>query len=261
MTHPRMIYRIRFAEAGDLGAVVKLRADAESWLQAAGIEQWTVHATGEENIRESIARGSTYVVTNGAGDVVGSFALDDVDLDFWTPTEAAQPALYLYKFMLDHPRRGGGLGDALLDWCCGRAEQVGARWLRLDCWKTNEGLHKYYEARGFARVGTRTAEGRKSGALFERSVVTRLADLSSIRLVDEAVPSIQADHLRLPSYDRYDPTGEAAIWMHAAAAVEGMRNKPHPGQTDQIDVWDHALDAAARHLEQRATQVRHAGGL
>ena len=96
----RLRYRIRHANANDLDAVIALRSHAETWLREAGIEQWTVHATGVKNIRVSIDAGTAYIVTTGAGDIVGSLTLDGADLDFWTPAEASQPALYLYKFIL-----------------------------------------------------------------------------------------------------------------------------------------------------------------
>lgn len=168
-------YRIRHVTPDDTDDVIGLRVHAETWLRQAGIEQWTVRATGERNIRHSIEAGTAYVVTTEPGDIVGSLTLDVADPAFWTPAEMAQPALYLYKLMILTGWRGTGLGDLLLDWCCARAESAGARHLRLDCWRTNAGLHRYYRDRGFRWVDVRYAPGRQSGALFERAVEVRTA--------------------------------------------------------------------------------------
>ncbi|MEV8480374.1 GNAT family N-acetyltransferase, partial [Streptomyces sp. NPDC051173] len=183
---PMPTYRIRRATTEDVNDVVGLRIHAEEWLRAAGIEQWTVRTTGEEMIRAQIDRGVTFVVTTGAGDTIGSLALDQADPVFWTPDEMQQAALYLYKFVIRSERRGSGLGDLLLDWACERAEAAGAKFLRLDCWKTNTALHRYYEKRGFVHYATRTAEGRKSGALFERP--------TSLRLVNEPAVALTGTH-------------------------------------------------------------------
>lgn len=195
---PKLCYRIRYATASDVDAVIALRSHAETWLREAGIKQWTVHATGVKNIRASIAAGTTYIIITRAGETIGSLTLDVADLDFWTPLEASQPALYLYKFILSSAHRGNGLGDILLDWACEHTESVGARWLRLDCWKNNTGLHRYYEARGFRRFDTRDAPGRESGALFERSVDLRLVEAPHVELSDETT-HVSAQHHAAPS--------------------------------------------------------------
>lgn len=255
MIDPIPQYRIRYATNQDVSAVIGLRAHAEMWLHAAGIDQWTVRSTGERNIRDSIAAGTTYVVTTGAGDVIGSLAMDAADLDFWTPAEAAQPAMYLYKFMIGSDRRGSGLGEVLLDWCCARAELLGARWLRLDCWRTNAALHRYYLRRGFRHVATRQAPGRQSGALFERPVDTRTAaNPPKVNLIDETVPLFERP--KPVGTDRYDPIGEAAIWQEASNVVEGMRHQPLPSPD-----WSAALDQAARTLDCRARAIRQAQGM
>lgn len=255
MTHV-IDYHVRYAGDADLDRVLALRRHAETWLHAAGIDQWTVRSTGERNIRQQIADGTTFVVTTGAGDVIGSLALDAADLDFWTPTEANQPALYLYKFIISSERRGRGLGDALLNWACTRAAIAGARWLRLDCWKTNPGLHKYYLDRGFRQVDVRDTPGRQSGALFERPVDTILPvpDDDRFRLIDDTPPL--AHPQRFASFDRYDPTGEAAIWQDAANVVNDMRRRPLPNES-----WNAALEAASRELETHARQIRQAQGM
>jgi GNAT superfamily N-acetyltransferase len=132
-----------------------------------------------------IGAGSTFVVEDDTnGEVVGTLSLDQADPDFWTEQEASQPALYLYKFILRSDYRGNGLGDVLLDWASYRAERAGAVWLRLDCWRDNEGLHRYYRDRGFRQMPIRKARGRMSGARFERDADLRLARSARVHILD-----------------------------------------------------------------------------
>lgn len=165
--------RIRIATPDDVDAVVALRIEAEEWLRSAGINQWVDRARGVRNIREGIAAGTTYVVTDDAGAVIASLTLAGPDRDFWTSDDDLDSALYLYKFMISRPYRGTGLGDELLDWACEEAARRGRRWLRLDCWRGNTALQRYYLRRGFDHVRTVVVAGRGSGALFQRPVTTR----------------------------------------------------------------------------------------
>ena len=180
-------YHVRTATADDYEALVALRVHAEDWLRKSGVEQWLRTSVGEENIREQIEVGTMYAVTTATGEVVGCLALDIADPDFWTERESHQPAWYLYKFILHSEHRGLGLGDVLLDWACYRAELSHAIWLRLDCWRTNTKLHRYYIDRGFTHKRTVEHPTRKSGALFERWTEIRLVQQPRVHLMDDVL--------------------------------------------------------------------------
>lgn len=78
-------YSIRTAGEDDVDAVLALRRHAEDWLRAAGIEQWTRSAYGARVIKGWIGAGSTFVVEDAAGEIIGTLSLDAADPDFWTP--------------------------------------------------------------------------------------------------------------------------------------------------------------------------------
>lgn len=168
----------------DAAAVISLRKEAEKWLSNQGVTQWTNTSRGIEDIQEHIASGCTYVVRSTGPEIAASITLDKADPDFWTEQEMLDPAIYLYKFMIGEGFRGTGLGDAMLDWACQTGERQGAEELRLDCWRTNDALHRYYLARGFRHLATRSAEGRMSGALFSRPTSLRLARPSQVQIVE-----------------------------------------------------------------------------
>lgn len=180
-------YHVRAAGEEDVDAVVGLRRHAEDWLRAAGIEQWTRSDYGARVVKGWIGAGSTFVVETEDSEIIGSLSLDAGDPTFWTEEEMRAPALYLYKFIIRSDHRGTGLGDVLLDWSCYRTEMAGGLWLRLDCWRDNFGLHKYYLDRGFQYLTTRTDPVRMSGALFERPAELRLATNRPAKLVDHTL--------------------------------------------------------------------------
>jgi GNAT superfamily N-acetyltransferase len=257
------LYRLRTATTDHVDAVIGLRKHAEDWLAEAGIEQWT--KSGESTIRDKVFNGSTYVVETTRREVVACLSLDAGDPDFWTPRELREKALYLYKFIIRSDHRGTGLGDLLLDWSCDRAERAGALLLRLDCWRTNTGLHDYYLKRGFTLFDVRQHPIRMSGALFERNARLHLAQASGLRLIDNTdggviyPPRARTANLEDVMADQYDPTGEAAVWLAASDVVSGLKN-PAMAEVDR-DTWNSALEQAARLLDLRAREIRQTNGM
>lgn len=170
-----MTLHIRLADEHDVESVSALRIEAEDRLHMAGIDQWHNRERGLRNLREGIEAGETFVVTDDQEEVVATLTLSGPDPDWWHEGDDPEAALYLYKLIIGDAWRGTGLGDELLDWACDQAESQGKRFVRLDCWRTNTALQRYYLARGFRHIRTETAPERGSGALFERPVTTRTA--------------------------------------------------------------------------------------
>ncbi|WP_189172298.1 GNAT family N-acetyltransferase [Pilimelia anulata] len=116
-----------------------------------------------------IADGAIWVLED-ADTMVGTITLETSgDPDFWTPTELAEPALYLSKLATLPSRAGEELGALLLDWACDHAYRRGVPEVRLDAWRTNPALHDYYRHRGWTYLRTEVTPGRQSGALFVRA--------------------------------------------------------------------------------------------
>ena len=103
-----------------------------------------------------------------SGDVIATVTLNTrPDLDFWNP-DTDGPALYLYKLLLAREYGGQGIGSDICDWSVDQAARRGLPWLRLDVWRTNTGLQRYYLDQGFDHMRTKEVEGRDSGACFQR---------------------------------------------------------------------------------------------
>ena len=59
----------------------------------------------------------------------------------------------------------------MIDWAGLRGRRKNrARWIRIDVWSTNTGLHDYYMSKGFRPCGTCADPDYPSGALFEKPV-------------------------------------------------------------------------------------------
>jgi predicted N-acetyltransferase YhbS len=163
---------IRKAEPADLDTLEELREEAVDWLASKGLDQWQPgqpRVPTRATTAAALARGSCYLAYSEDGELVGTITVDDqADPEFWTEAERAQPALYLHRMIV--PRRAGGsdLGQRLVDWASERAADAHLDWVRLDAWKTNTALHRYYRQLGFEHVRTVDLGHRGSGALFQR---------------------------------------------------------------------------------------------
>ncbi|MFF0136822.1 GNAT family N-acetyltransferase [Streptomyces sp. NPDC005227] len=163
---------LRPAAADDVPALLALRAEAEAWLRSKGTDQWSDPETGERAItkwRASIDEGRAWVVVGEQGDVLATVSRGPVDRDFWTDTDCPETALYLYKLIVSRGASGRQLGGRIVDWMSRLAAMEGRTWVRIDTWRTNSGLHSFYERLGFEHLRTEEPSHRRSGWLAQRS--------------------------------------------------------------------------------------------
>ncbi|MFB7629890.1 GNAT family N-acetyltransferase [Streptomyces sp. NPDC056149] len=160
---------LRPARVDEAGIISTMWHEAAAWLRSRGIDQWRYPANVEKICRD-IARGTAQVVPDGAdAGYLGTITLDGfADPEFWVPADAPDDALYAHRVIARPTARGTSLGAAMLDRASLEAERAGKRRLRVDAWKTNAGLGRYYEAQGFGKVRTVDLPHRRSGALYQR---------------------------------------------------------------------------------------------
>lgn len=162
---------LRPAAAKDVPALLALRTEAEGWLRTKGTDQWSDPETGERAIgkwRASIDEGRAWVVVDEGERVLATVSRGPVDRDFWTDEDHPESALYLYKLIVAREASGRRLGTRVIDWMSRLAALEGRSWVRIDTWRTNTGLHAYYERLGFRHVRTEAPEHRLSGWLAQR---------------------------------------------------------------------------------------------
>jgi GNAT superfamily N-acetyltransferase len=122
----------------------------------------------EDHRAQHRGRGQCWLVEEG-GRAIGTVTIDDcADEEFWRPEDDPDNALYLHRMVTIREVAGREIGSALLDWASRRAASLGKRWVRLDAWRSNSGLYRYYTERGFELVRTVELPHRTSGALFQR---------------------------------------------------------------------------------------------
>ncbi|WP_067460985.1 GNAT family N-acetyltransferase [Actinomadura macra] len=161
---------IDLATADDLAEVLALLNGVAEWLTSRGINQWA-SGFAAERVAPIIERGEMYLVHQDGSAIATVTVSTDGPADFWTPEELAEPARYVAKLATAREHAGQGLGELLLRWTIDLAARQGARWIRLDAWRTNYRLHDFYRGAGWSHLRTVELENRWSGALFQHPAV------------------------------------------------------------------------------------------
>ncbi|GAA4753174.1 GNAT family N-acetyltransferase [Actinomycetospora chibensis] len=159
---------VRSAGLDDLGAVLDLFREASRWLAGKGIDQWQWEPRVKQ-VRSDIEQGNVFVGKNDSGRIIATVTVDTyADPDFWGPDDDPDGALYVHRMIVARDHAGEGIGDELTQWVEQFAGALGYDYVRLDCYRSNTGLHRYYKAHGWSHVRTIDVPWRPSGALFQR---------------------------------------------------------------------------------------------
>ncbi|NJP44473.1 GNAT family N-acetyltransferase [Actinacidiphila epipremni] len=161
---------IRPARPDEQPIVEDLLREASAWLASRGIDQWQ-YPPHSDRIALALARSEVFIASLG-DQPVGTLQLDEyADPEFWTASDEPHTALYVHRMAVGRQYSGLGVGSLMLDWASRQAAASRKKWLRLDAWKDNQELHRYYERMGFSLVRVINLPHRGSGALFQRQVV------------------------------------------------------------------------------------------
>src|ERR1700735_1780551 len=201
---PAVLY-VRRATADDLQTILGFIAEASSWLQQKGIDQWAnpwpTVAARDERVRSGLAEGRTWMVQDSDGTPIATITCRRTgNPDLWTPADQKTPAVYVSRLIVRRGYAGWAIGAELLDWAGKRAaDKYGAQWIRIDVGTTNVALHGYYEKRKFSFIRFDSDSGYPSAALFQRTTADiQSADITRLRqLPDLATPqnlAEQPDH-------------------------------------------------------------------
>jgi hypothetical protein len=177
------IMRIARAEPTDecLGVVLGLIEDARSWLWTKDTDQWAKPWPNEEARDARVLKGlqgeKTWIVWDGIIPAATVTITPQMNPAVWSTPEnrcdLAEPAIFMHQLITGRKYAGLGLGAQLIDWVGLRGQHLyGAKWIRIDVWRTNQLLHDYYLRKGFEPCGFCADPEYPSSALFQKPVAT-----------------------------------------------------------------------------------------
>ncbi|MGW0393053.1 GNAT family N-acetyltransferase [Streptomyces sp. NPDC003042] len=165
---------IRVARPEELDAVEGLWLEASRWLASRGLDQWQ-YPPRRWRMAEAVAAGDCHLAFADGHAVATITVHERADPEWWEHEDPAS-ALYIHDLAVSRAAAGHGVGARLLDWAGAVAARRGKRWLRLEAWKTNHLLHRYYLDQGFQLLRIVDLPHRNSGALFQRPAVSNKAE-------------------------------------------------------------------------------------
>jgi GNAT superfamily N-acetyltransferase len=166
--------RLCRAQEDDHDVIVGLIEAAAQWLRdTKDTDQWSQPWRSEEDrsnrILRDLAAQKTWLMRDGEL-AVATITADPEDHPVWPVERHGEPAVYVRRLVVSRDYAGRRLGGTLLDWAgLTGLRDFGARWIRVDVWRTNKELHAYYERQGFRSCGMSADPDYPSGALFQKS--------------------------------------------------------------------------------------------
>jgi Acetyltransferase (GNAT) family len=171
--------RIARAEPADLPTVLGLIEDARDRLKMKDTDQWDRPWPDEQardaRVLRGLQGGKTWIVWDEDIPAATVTITPRMNPAVWsTPgceCNLAERAVFVHRLITAMKYAGLGLGTEMIDWAGLRGRRLyGAKWIRIDVWSTNKGLHDYYLKRGFEPCGFCADPGYPSGALFQKPV-------------------------------------------------------------------------------------------
>lgn len=170
MTTPVVLRRARTTD--DIAVVAEMWKRSADWLRNHGSDQWQ-YPVKMYNIESAVTAGNCWLAQR-SNSIIGTITVDtNAEPQLWPSEDHPDDALYIHRMVIEETERGEEIGSAMLDWTGERAINSGRHWIRLDAWRSNTALHKYYETRGFELVRV-VADPSGSGACFQRPAALRL---------------------------------------------------------------------------------------
>ncbi len=156
----------------ELPIVMGILDECAAWLHSRGIAQWALPQPPHEweKMRRQIGlEHVTLARLKADRSLVGTLRIEWQD-PFWN--DYSDIAGYVHALAIRSHVRGHGLGVRLLEWAQAQIADRGRTYIRLDCWKENPQLLRYYEVLGFRHCGD-FIDGAWAGALYEKEVAPR----------------------------------------------------------------------------------------
>ena len=187
-------------------AVLRLIDEASAWLRTMGTDQWAkpwpTRAARDTRVRQDLADGKTWFVRDGRILAATVTTAEQPNPPVWSACDCdlSEAAVYVHRLVTARAYAGRGLGAELIDWAGMRGYRLyGARWIRIDVWTTNAGLHQYYKMQRFEPCGYCADPAYPSGALFQKHVsdIGELTIPHVTGLASEFVPPCHASRFDL----------------------------------------------------------------
>lgn len=146
---------IQIANTSDLKEIKELTEACAVAMQQKGIFQWNEYYPSIEKLEEDIRKEELYVLRE-KGEILGIIVLTPEMDEEYIPVEWLTPNdrnLYVHRLATHPAVWGRGYGQELMKFAETFGGEYNYRSIRLDTFSQNVRNQKFYEARGYTRLG------------------------------------------------------------------------------------------------------------
>ncbi|TMM59118.1 GNAT family N-acetyltransferase [Maribacter algarum] len=147
-----MIRRAKISEIPDILTICKACA---AHMISNGIYQWNEHYPSAAAFEKDIERDELYVLEVNEK-IIGTIVISTLMDDEYVPIEWRTPngnSVYIHRLSIEPNLQGKGYAQKLMDFAENYAKENGFVSVRLDTFSQNKRNQKFYEARGYRRLG------------------------------------------------------------------------------------------------------------
>ncbi len=146
---------IRRAKILEIPEILALTNACAKQMAEKGIFQWNQHYPSKKDFEKDSERSELYVLKMAGrmiGTIVISIHMDDVyaQIDWLTPDE---DNIYIHRLAVHPDFQGKGFARQLMDFAENYAREKGCPSVRLDTFSQNSRNQRFYEARGYQKLG------------------------------------------------------------------------------------------------------------
>ncbi len=146
---------IRNATFTDIDAILKLTKACAEFMISNGVFQWNEHYPNRLAFEHDVERGELFVLEqdkNIIGCIVISTLMDEeyIPIQWLTKNENN---VYIHRLAIHPNYQGKGLAQQLMDFAETTSRQHKMQSVRLDTFSQNYRNQKFYELRGYQRLG------------------------------------------------------------------------------------------------------------
>lgn len=146
---------IRRAKLSEIPQILQITKACAAHMAKMGIHQWNEHYPSRSAFENDVARNELFVF-GAEGKIVGGIVVSTHMDEEYVPIEWLTPSgnnVYIHRLFVHPEQQGRGLARKLMDFAEAKAKAEGFESVRLDTFSQNKRNQRFYEARGYQRLG------------------------------------------------------------------------------------------------------------
>lgn len=146
---------IRKAIPKDIDAIIKITKACAATMIANGIYQWNDHYPNRSAFENDIKRKELYVI-EAAKTIIGCVVISNFMDKEYIPIEWLTPNdnnIYIHRLAVHPKHQGQGVAQQLMQYAETYAKTNSHNSVRLDTFSQNQRNQKFYERRGYEKLG------------------------------------------------------------------------------------------------------------